>query len=66
MYEHETAVNYLTRRVSQILDSAKHLTTVNMGSKAGRHMVATVIAQQLVTTQEAEGSSMESGRGQQK
>ncbi len=64
MYEHETTVNYLTRRISQILDSANHLTTVNMGSEAGRHIVATVIAQQLVTTPEGEDYSMESKRGQ--
>ena len=41
------SVNELTQRISQILDDAKELTYVNMGSKAGRQMVATVIAKKL-------------------
>ena len=47
-------VNVLTERISQILDGAKHLTAVNMGSKAGRQIVAAAIARQLID-----------GRGQQ-
>jgi hypothetical protein len=64
MYEYNATVKYLTDRISRILDGANSLTNINMSSKAGRRMVATVIAQQLATTQEGEGHSMESGRGQ--
>ena len=41
-------VNALTERISQILDDAKHLTDVNMGSKAGRQIIAAAIARQLI------------------
>ena len=41
-------VNVLTERISQILDSAKHMTDVNMGSQAGRRFVAAFIARQLI------------------
>jgi hypothetical protein len=41
-------VNVLTERISQILDSDNSLTDINMGSKAGRQMVAAAIARQLI------------------
>tara|TARA_B100000029_G_scaffold496744_1_gene563446 strand:- start:1148 stop:1315 length:168 start_codon:yes stop_codon:yes gene_type:complete len=44
----DTTVNALTERISQILDDAKHLTDINMGSKRGRQFVAAEIARQLI------------------
>jgi hypothetical protein len=44
----EQVVNTLTERISQYLDSAKELTDINMGSRAGRQIVAAVIARQLI------------------
>ena len=41
-------VNTLTDRISQILDSDNSLTSINMGSQAGRQIVAAVIARQLI------------------
>jgi len=41
-------VNVLTERISQILDGAKHLTNINMGSERGRQFVAATIARQLI------------------
>ena len=41
-------VTMLTQRISQILDDAKHLTDVNMGSRRGRQIVAAEIARQLI------------------
>ena len=46
-----SAVNALTQRISHILDSANHLTTINMGSKRGRQFVAATIARQLIDDQ---------------
>ena len=45
-------VTVLTQRISQILDDAKHLTNINMGSAAGRQFVAAEVAARLVTGRE--------------
>jgi len=41
-------VKQLTQLISQILDSANHLTDINMGSAAGRQIVAGEVARQLI------------------
>ena len=44
----EQTVKVLTERISQILDGAKELTDINMGSEAGRQIVAAAIARQMI------------------
>jgi hypothetical protein len=44
----EQTVKVLTERISQILDGAKGLTDINMGSKAGRQIVAATIASRMI------------------
>ena len=55
-----SAVNALTQRISHILDSANHLTTINMGSKRGRQFVAATIARQLIDGRGKEDGTVDS------
>ena len=43
-----TPTEQLTEIISQILDNASNLTDINMGSEAGRQIVAATIASQLI------------------
>ena len=43
-----TPTAQLTEIISQILDDAKHLTDINMGSEAGRQIVAATVASQMI------------------
>jgi len=43
-----TPVEQLTAIIGQILDDANHLTTINMGSEAGRQIVAATVARQMI------------------
>ena len=48
MLDSITAVNQLAQQIRQILDSANHLTDINMGSSAGRKILADYLARQIV------------------
>ena len=52
-----TTVNELAQRISQLLDSAKQLTNINMGSSAGRQIVAVTLARGLVMNEGNENST---------
>jgi len=43
-----TPTAQLTEIISQILDDANHLTDINMGSEAGRQIVAATVASQMI------------------
>jgi hypothetical protein len=43
-----TPTEQLTEIISQILDDANHLTDINMGSEAGRQIVAATVASQMI------------------
>ena len=50
--DYHTAVKVLTERISHILDDAKHLTGINVGSRRGRQIIAAEVATGLVGGQE--------------
>ena len=43
-----TPTEQLTEIISQILDNASNLTDINMGSAAGRQIVAATVASQMI------------------
>ena len=51
-----TTVNELALRISQILDNAKELTNINMGSNAGRQIIAVTLARALVINEGKENA----------